>query len=104
MSLLMVAWIVVVWGFLVAESIAKSSGDRQFPALVHASLLGYFFTTATFLVAPVVGGFSALRLVRSAQARRFPAIIGWLLLAVFALVFSFSCLVCWVDYHRYATP
>jgi len=103
LSLLMVAWIVVVWGFLIAGAITGSSGEREFPALAHASLFEYFFTTATFLVAPVIGGFSALRLIRSAPGTGFPAIIGWLLLAVFALVFSFSCMICWVDYHRYAT-
>ena len=101
-ALIMVAWIMVVWGFLVVGSIAKSSGEREFPALAHASLPGYFFTTATFLVAPVIGGFSAFRFTRGASRTGFPAVIGWLLVVLFALIFSFSCTVCWVDYHRYA--
>ena len=104
LCLTMVAWIVVVWGFLIAGAMARKSGEQEFPALARASLQGYFFTTAAFLLAPVIGGFSALRLVRSAPGTGFPPVIGWLLLALFALVFSFSCIVCWVDYHRYATP
>jgi hypothetical protein len=98
----MVVWTVVVWGFLMAGSIAKSSGDREFPALAHTSLPGYFFTTATFLIAPLVGGFSAVRLIRGASRTGFPVLIGWLLLVLFALVFAFSGMLCWVDYHRYA--
>lgn len=101
-ALLMVGWIVLVWGFLVVASIAKSSGEREFPALAHTSLSRYFFTTVTFLIAPVIGGFSAFRFIRGASRTGSPAIIGWLLLVLFALVFSFSCIVCWLDYHRYA--
>ncbi len=101
-ALLMVAWVMVVWGFLIVGSIAKSSGEREFPALAHTSLPAYFFTAATFLVAPVIGGFSAFRFVRGASRTGFPVIIGWLLLVLFASVFSFSCMVCWLDYHRYA--
>lgn len=101
-SLLMVACIVGAWGFLIAGSIARSSGERQFPSLAHASLFGYSFTTAILLVAPFIGGCSALRLVRSAARTGFPAVVGWLLLALFALVLFFSGMVCWLDYHRYA--
>src|SRR3974390_462103 len=85
-SLMMVAWIVLVWSVLIGRAIARSSGEREFPALAHANSLGYFLTTATFLVTPVVGGLSAFRLVRSAPRAGSLAIVGWHLLVLFALV------------------
>jgi hypothetical protein len=97
-SALMVVWIVGIWGYMLAQS----SREREFPSLAHQSLFEYFFITASLLIAPFIGGFRALRVLRSKGHVDFPGVIGWLLLVLFALVLFFSCIICWGDYHRYA--
>ena len=93
----MVAWIVGVWGYMVISS----SSEREFLTLAHQSLLEYFFVTASLLVAPVIGGSSAVRLLQLGSREGFPVVIAWLLLVLFVVVFSSSCIVCWEDYQRY---
>jgi len=81
--------------------VAESAGERQHLPLAYVNMFEYFFFSASFLIAPFIGGCSTVRLVRSSELTGFPKIIGWLLIAFFALEFSYSSYLGWLDCHRF---
>jgi hypothetical protein len=97
LAVLMFAWIVGLQLFGFVEKL-KHSGDEEYPAMAHFNLLRYFIFTASFLIASFIGGCSTIRLIRSGGHTKFPAVIGWLWLLFFAMIFFFSCYVTWLDY------
>lgn len=67
--------------------------------LDHTNVYVAFILDVIFLVAPLLGGWSAFKLMRSSD--RSGKIVGWLFAVLFALLFFQSVMIEWTQYRDY---
>ena len=90
LSWLMAAWIAIVWMYLIRRPQAQATLYIGLKVRWLQDIVSPLFIEGTFLIAPFVGGCSAIRLVRRRQGQASIA-MGLLLVVFFTAVLFLAC-------------